>query len=427
MWKTIPFDVLLVMAVVLVTSTGWIAVGAAAASGQGADIKAEFLELCDAGCRIVQEQARAAERKGRAFYWDSYVVRALCVAYDMTGKQEYLDACKLWSDRMIEFQNGMIPKGAYYMQYGRRPGQDEGGWYVADSSSIALGVLATAIRCDDPQEKKQYLDSVKSFAELVAENFVRPSGGVTDGYWPKSDEEWWCSTGIFGSLAFCLYDETGDPSYLKMGLGTIDWLNRQDLLTVAVHFPPDEIKPTVMMYCLEAYSAGLPHLKPGPERHKAAMAQLTAARDWMSRNLGGRAGIDYVSQWGGKFGGLPFHLYVYARHVPGSGDVVQMADRELCYIADVLANAPPANQRDQLALFAMMSYAERLSPGSMYRTSRRSLLFSRNRARLSRIPHTSLGTTYGSRYSGSLSIALASSSPRTVSVAGSKRRHRPTW
>ncbi len=63
----------------------------------------------------------------------------------MTGKQEYLDACKLWSDRMIECQNAMIPKGAYYMQYGRRPGEDKGDWYVADCSSIALGVLATFV------------------------------------------------------------------------------------------------------------------------------------------------------------------------------------------------------------------------------------------------------------------------------------------
>ena len=369
MGKTIPVAV--VLAVVLVTPVDWMTMTPPMALGQQPELKAEFLKLCDAGSPILHEQARATERKGRAFYWDSYVVRGLCVGYDMTGKQQYLDACKLWSDRMIEFQNGMIPTGAYYMQYGRRPGEDEGGWYVADSSSIALGVLATAIRCDDPQEKRRYLDSVESFAKLVTENFVRPSGGVTDGYWPKSDEEWWCSTGIFGSLAFCLYDETGDPSYLKTALGTIDWLNRQDLLTVAVHFPTEEIKPTVMMYCLEAYSAGLPHLEPGTERHKSAMAQLSAARHWMSKNLGGRAGIDYVSQWGGKFGGLPFHLYVFARHVPAGDDVVQMADRELRYIADVLAKAPPVNQRDQLALFAMMSYAERISPGSIYRASRR--------------------------------------------------------
>jgi hypothetical protein len=335
------------------------------------DIKAEFLSLCDAGAKILHKQARAEKREGRAFYWDSYLARALCVAYDMTGDRSYLDACKRWSDRMIEYQEKMIPQGAYYMQYGRSPGESKGDWYVADCSSIALGVLATSVRCDDPAPKRRYLDSVKAFAKLVAENWVRPSGGVTDGYWPASDKEWWCSTGIYGSLAFCLYDETHDPAYLKIGLGTIGWLNREDLLTVCDVFPPKEIRPTVLMYCLEAYSAGLPHLQAGTELHKSALAQCAKMCDWMAKNFGGRAGINYVSQWGSKFGGLPFHLYVYARHVPQSADAVRLADEELRYLAAQLASAKPSHQRDQLALFAMLSYAESLSPGSIYRVSKR--------------------------------------------------------
>ncbi|MHC4398138.1 MAG: hypothetical protein ACYTG0_00490 [Planctomycetota bacterium] len=358
----------------VVISAVWIAAQAAGvptALGGEPDLRAEFFRLCDSGYKIIEKQARATERAGRAFYWDAYVVRALAVAHDMAGRKEYLRACKLWSDRMIEYQNGMIPKGAYYMQYGRRPKEDKGGWYVADCSSIALGVLATAVRCTDPAEKKRYLDSVESFAQLVIDNFARPSGGITDGYWPKSDKEWWCSTGIFGSLAFCLYDETGKEPYLKIGLGAIDWLNQQDLLTVAVHFPPETIKPTVMMYCLEAYSAGLPHLERGTERHKSAVAQLASAAAWMAKNQGGQAGIDYVSQWGSKFGGLPFHMVVCADHVPSGDQLVEAADRELRHVAAVLKEASPSNQRDQLALFAMMSYAERLSPGTIYRTSER--------------------------------------------------------
>jgi hypothetical protein len=354
-----------------VAAVGWVSWDRAIAWGAESDLKAEFLTLCDDGCKILEKQARATKQMGRAFYWDSYLVRALCVAYDMTGRQNYLDACRLWSDRMIEYQNGMIPRGAYYMQYGRKPGEDKGGWYVADCSSIALGVLATSIRCTDPNEKRKYLDSVKSFATLVAQNFVRPSGGVTDGYWPQSDDEWWCSTGIYGSLAFCLHDETGDPMYLKIGLGTIDWLNRQDLLAPVEFFPPKQITPTVLMYCLEAYSAGLPHLEAGTERHKAATDQLAKTQKWMEENLGGRIGIDYISQWGSKFGGLPFHLYVSARHVASGKDAVTLADKELQYMAGVLQKSPPSNQRDQLALFAMMSYAEKLSPGSLYRTSKR--------------------------------------------------------
>lgn len=344
---------------------------ASAAEAGKPDLQAEFFQYCDAERLNVLEQAKAVKRKGRAFYWDSYSVRGLAVAYDMTGKQEYLDACKIWSDRMIEFQQGMTPQGAYYMQYGRKPGEKEGGWYVADCSSIALGVLATAIRCQDKSERQRYLNSVQAFADLVADNWVRPSGGVTDGYWPKSDKEWWCSTGIYGSLAFCLYKETGQERYLKIGRGAIDWLNRQDFLTVAEFFPPHEIKPTVMMYCLEAYSAAWPHLAPDSDLYKAAVAQFEKAETWMTDNLGGKAGIDYVSQWGSKFGGLPFHLYVYAQHVPGNEGAVALADGELRYIARVIAESPPSHQRDQLALFVIVAYAERINPGSVYRTSKK--------------------------------------------------------
>lgn len=344
---------------------------AAVAEADEPDFKAEFFQYCDSARKDVLEQAKAVERKGRAFYWDSYTVRGLAVAYDMTGKQKYLDACKLWSDHMIEFQDQMTPPGAYYMQYGRKPGEKEGGWYVADCASIALGVLATAIRCQDKAEYERYLNSVKAFADLVAANWVRPSGGVTDGYWPKSDKEWWCSTGIYGALAFCLFRETGDERYLKIGLGAIGWLNRQDLLTVAEFFPPHEIKPTVMMYCLEAYSAAWPHLAPDSAVYETAVAQFEKAEAWMAENLGGEAGIPYISQWGSKFGGLPFHLYVYANHVPGHEKAVALADSELRHISAVLTEASPSNQRDQLALFAVVSCAERVSPGSIYRTSRK--------------------------------------------------------
>jgi len=83
---------------------------------------------------------------------DAHAVQALAVAYDLTGNRLYLDACKLWSDRMIAYQQGMIPRGAYYMNHSRAPGQDRGEWTVADSGSIGMAVLATAVRCQNPQD-----------------------------------------------------------------------------------------------------------------------------------------------------------------------------------------------------------------------------------------------------------------------------------
>ena len=82
---------------------------------------------------------------------------------------------------MVEFQSKMIPKGAYSMNYGCKPGEDKGDWYVADSASIGMGVLATAVRSSDAAQKERFLKSVESFAKLVIDNYVGPGGGITDG------------------------------------------------------------------------------------------------------------------------------------------------------------------------------------------------------------------------------------------------------
>ena len=350
-----------------------IALGIAALSAAGAEqsgrekSQAQFLQLCD----LAASHIRVETNKG-AFFIDSYAIRALCVAYNLTGKKSYLEACQKWSDRMVAFQEKMIPQNAYYMNYNRKPGQDKGGWYVADSSSIAMGVLATAVRCQGAGQRR-YLDSAKAFAKLVMDNYIAETGGVRNGAWPKSTDEWWCSTGIFGSLAALLFDETGDEQYLKAALGAVDWLNQQDL-TKDERMPEyalSKMGPTKLMYVLEAYSAGLSHLEPGSPRHKAALKQISWCAQWMgeqqSQPPAGRA-WPCDRGWGMKFGGLPFHQYVYARLLPGRRDFSTAADREMDQLASVLFAKKP--EYSQLVVFMMMSYSERLCPGAIYRNSR---------------------------------------------------------
>ena len=113
-----------------------------------AHLRHKFGELCDVACAELNADDRTIP-----FYVDSYAVRALAVAYDMTGKPVYLAACRKWSDRMVDSQDHMTPTGAYYMHYGRKPGETQGEWYVADSASIAMGILATALRCPDPKDR----------------------------------------------------------------------------------------------------------------------------------------------------------------------------------------------------------------------------------------------------------------------------------
>src|SRR5262249_50803048 len=141
---------------------------------------------------------------------DAHAIRALCVAYDMTGDKTYLDTCQRWADQVIAFQSQMIPPGAYYMNYNRQPGEDRGDWHVADSGTIGMGILATSVRVQDVADKFRYVSSVTSFADLVTRNYVGKNGGITNGLWGSYSEEWWASTAIAGSLLFLLHAETGE-------------------------------------------------------------------------------------------------------------------------------------------------------------------------------------------------------------------------
>jgi hypothetical protein len=338
---------------------------ARAEQGGVAEFRAQFLQLCD----LASAEIRAGTRKD-PFFVDSYAVRALCVAYDLTGKKEYLDVCRVWSERMVGFQEKMLPRGAYYMHYGRKPGEEKGGWYVADSSSIAMGVLATAVRCDGA-DKRRFLNSAKAFAALVMDNYLGKSGGVRNGLWPKFDGEWWCSSGIFGSLAFLLYDETGDKHYLKAALGAVDWLNALDP-EKDKQYPLSEMGPTYPMYVLEAYSAGLSHLKLGSDQRKAALTRITWYLDWVALQqstppLERQWPADV--RWGMKSGGLPFHEYIYSRAHPDSQKLFAAADREMESLAGIVFAKQP--ELTQLPMFMLISYAERLSPGAVYQNSKR--------------------------------------------------------
>lgn len=331
-----------------------------------AEFNAQFLRLCDLAIAKLKD-----EKSKDPFFIDSYGVRALCAAYDMTSNKKYLDACRFWSEKMVNFQEKMIPAGAYYMNYGRKPGETSGDWYVADCSSIAMGVLATAVRCHGA-EQKCFLNSVQLFASLVMENYVRPSGGVTDGLWPESDGEWWCSSGLFGSLSFLLYKNTGDKRYLNVGLDVVDWLNKLDLSTTQP-LPLTEQGPSMPMYILETYSAGWPYLSKDSTRKEAASMKISSCLNWIADQqqkpvsqrqwqLTG-SNAQHTGWWGAKYGGLPFHQYIFSRYFARQ-DLMITADREMQQLAKIAFASE--HEVTQLESFMMMSYAERLNPGAIY-------------------------------------------------------------
>src|ERR1035438_10100848 len=210
---------------------------------------------------------------------------------------------------MVKYQEQMIPPGAYYMHYNRKPGETNGDWYSADSSSIGMAVLAVSLRCQGA-ERKRFLNSARNFADLVIKNYVKPSGGVSDGLWSKSSDEWWCSSGIFGSFLFNLYANTGDRRYLKPALRVTDWLNRWDP-NQDQPFPLSQQGPSMLMYVMENYSAGWPYLAKDAARRQAAQARVSWGLDWIAaqqqKPMADRPWPP-TKGWGMKFGGLPFQI-----------------------------------------------------------------------------------------------------------------------
>lgn len=346
------------------------------------DFELRFVELCDLATSELNKEISPFVDRNNAdprthhmpFFEDAHAVRALAVGYDMTGRRAYLDACRRWSDRIIDFQRRMIPQGAYYMNHSRAPGQDRGQWNLADSGSIGMGILATAVRCDDPAAKERYLRSVEEFATLVMDNYVCEGGGISNGLWPEYAGPWWCSSATFGTLAFLLYDETGREKYREVALGAMRWLLAQDFR---------ELKPITfeqrssgtIFYCFDLYATGLKHLKPDAPQYMVAIGQFDLALDWMAKNQKTRgAPVPDYTERNVDMAGLPYLMYSFARQVPRYRGLLASADRELRYIGDLLLSSgrPHVSRLMvwEVMTWGMLSYAERLEPGALCRTGR---------------------------------------------------------
>lgn len=343
----------------------------------------QFLHFCDlATAELHKDITPFGDRENAdpathhmPFFEDAHAVRAMGAAYDMTGNRAYLDACRRWSDRIVAYQNIMHPRGAYYINHKRAPGQNEGPWNVADSGTIGMGVLATAVRCPDRADRAYYLASVEAFANLVIDNYVTPEGGITNGLWPIWTGPWWCSSATVGSMLFRLYDETGNERYLKAAMGAMTWLLRQDFRELKpITF---EQRPSgTVYYCFELYASGLKHLAPDSPDYKSLLHQLDAAFDWMAKNQKTRgAPVPPYLEKNVDMAGLPSLMYSFARQLPQYRNQIAPADGELQYVGDLLlAKGEPNVSRLmvwEVMTWGMLSYAERLAPGAMERSSQR--------------------------------------------------------
>ena len=76
----------------------------------------------------------------------------------------------------------------------------------------------------DPADQSRYLSSLNSFSNLVLNNYVDPSGGITDGIWAGHSGPYWCATSTFGAMSYLLYDQTGDPRQLQAASNATNWM-----------------------------------------------------------------------------------------------------------------------------------------------------------------------------------------------------------
>lgn len=97
---------------------------------------------------------------------------------------------------------------------------------------------------------------------------------------------------------------------------------------------------------------------------------------WLAENQkgrGARSKWEYLAE-DTYMPGNPYFMYVFARQLPQHGDQAAEADRELRFVGQLLyRGGKPRTTRLvvwEAMTFAMMSYAERLCPGGVFRTSR---------------------------------------------------------
>jgi hypothetical protein len=351
-------------------------------SAESRELEITFLYLCDLACKELNKTFTPFIPPGldsaddrthhMPFFEDAHAICALSVAYERSGNKTYLDTCERWVGQISDAQERMIPIASYYMNYGRSPGEIVGDWYVADSATIGMGVLATAIRMPPGHEKLRYLNSVRSFAQLVADNYAGKDGGVNDGLWSAYKKEWWTSTATAGTLFFLLHECTRPCTHLPRALAAFDWLIRNGLHN-AVSPSFEEDAPAVIFYCGLFYATALKHFAPGTPRWKAINDQIEVVIRWLAENQKSQNPNSRLNYWDNTYmAGMPHLMCMFQRQLPHGKDLQAAVDDELRYVTEVLlgnwSEEAMKLRTWELLTWSMFSYAERLSPGAMFRS-----------------------------------------------------------
>ena len=273
-------------------------------------------------------------------YKDSYAVRAWPVACDLTGDVKYLHPPMVGPGATAVADDA---RGRLLMNPGRNPGETKGDWFVADGSSTALGVLATAVRVPELAENQHYLDSVRSSPGWSSTTTSVPTAASATGSVPVRRR------------VVVLHRNLRVGGALPVQRDGARVLSRRRSAGGRLAEPAGFAQGAAGD--LQVRCAGRdpvlfrgvfdgPALPGGGQARPlyGGNAEIPRGPGWMARNQEGRGGKPawgYESWRGAKFGGLPFHMYVYARNVPGNDEVADAADQELRYITQLLARQNP--------------------------------------------------------------------------------------
>lgn len=141
------------------------------------DVRTTLQQICD---HMLQTQRMRGDGKFSGIgYIDNRGARGLLAAYELTGRQDYLEAAFAWGRAQIAEQR---EDGGYLMGYGYYPDGDE--CFVADGGEIACAI-ARLVTYAPKEEKDRFFQSLKAYMGY-RESFRCEGGGIGVG-WCKTD------------------------------------------------------------------------------------------------------------------------------------------------------------------------------------------------------------------------------------------------
>jgi hypothetical protein len=188
-----------------------------------------------------------------AIYQGAYLMRTLVAAYEITGREDFLQTALRFADELVKLQR----KDGYWVV------ADHGNIYLADTGS-ALGLIMILYKHVDEQRQALYFQTIKKYADAVIhDGLIYESGALDAGYQLGKDGSiektlgpYTIATELTGVVVFTwLYLMSGDRQYKEIAMNALTWLLKwvRDDGEIAYIFPGRGADPA-LQHDPESYS-----------------------------------------------------------------------------------------------------------------------------------------------------------------------------